>query len=494
MQKDEHIFTRQQLEKIFDDVIDKTLGEVDKHNVFDKTKVHPKVTGIAGDVVEQSILEYPADSYQAPDLLVDGEEVELKTTGIRKSKKNRKTNTEYEAKEPMSITAVSPEKIVDEEFETSNFWHKLKKLLIVYYLYDSDVTVPAAKYADFPIKGYDFFEFDEEDKAILKKDWELVNKYISNLQAKYDNPTEYYPSISSKLRPDLMLIDTAPKWPHRPRFRLKRTTVTTMVQSYFGKRFEELDESFDSFAEIDKKLADLAKKYKGMTVEKLLNTLNIPIKLNEKGDVSKSITEQIVTKMFGAKSKKMSKIELFSEIGMVVKSITQTTRGTRTEDTKLFPVDFEEWMTKEKRFDESTAYSEFNERQFLFVVFEEETLSGKLLDNHFIGFKRMTFTEEFIEDEVKEVWNEVRSTIFENKLKETILIDKEGEPKINKNGTIQTSINFPKSKEHAVFFRGSGADSKDKPISLNGISMYRQNIWIKGSTLVSLLNELPFIH
>ena len=148
---DTHTFTRDQLVIILDHCLGKTLGEVDVKRVFDKTITNPKITGIAGMVIEQSVLGYPADSRQEPDLVVDGEYIELKTTGIRYAKK--KDSPAYEAKEPMSITAVSPDKIVSEQFSGSNFWHKLAKLLMVFYLYQSDSVVPAAEYANFPSKA-----------------------------------------------------------------------------------------------------------------------------------------------------------------------------------------------------------------------------------------------------------------------------------------------------------------------------------------------------
>jgi DNA mismatch repair protein MutH len=484
-----HCFTKKDLVKILDATLEKSLGEVDKKRVFDRTIIYPKITGIAGDVIEQSVLGYPADTRQEPDLIVDGEEVELKTTGLRLSKKNK---GQYEAKEPMSITAVSPKSIITQEFESSHFWKKLEKLLLVYYLYDSDVTVPAAKYADFPIKGYDFHEFDEADKERLKNDWSLVKDYIVELQSK-EVPEDYYSTISSKLRPQLMLIDTAPKWPNPPRFRLKRSTVTTIVQKYFGKRFEDLDKEFGTFSELDKQLKEFTQNYQGMTVLELMEYFKIPIKLTEKADVSKSVTEQIVVRMFGASSKKMKQIELFSEIGLRAKTITQTSEGNRTEDTKMFPVDFDEWMQVDKPFEESTMYAEFSEQQFLFIIFEESSSTDKLLEKRFRGFKRLTFDEQFIEQEVRPIWETVRHLIFDNKLVETIQKNKNGEVRINKNGTVMTSINFPKSADNIVFFRGSGANSADKPIKINGISMYRQDVWIKGTTLVEMLNKLPFL-
>ncbi|AEB31058.1 type II site-specific deoxyribonuclease [Carnobacterium sp. 17-4] len=491
MREHGHVFAKDELEDILDSTIGKTLGDVDQNNVFYKTVKHPKITGIAGSVVEESILGYPADSYQKPDLYVDGKDVEVKTTGLRKVKKS--VSGELEAKEPMSVTAVSPERIVHESFENSSFWHKLERLLLVYYLYDSEVTVPASEYAKFPIVGYDFFEFDSLDREKLKNDWEIVRSFIHNLQLVHQDPTEHYPRISSELRPQLMLIDTAPKWPNRPRFRLKRSTVTTMVQKYFGKKFEQLEQEYNTYEELDEQLNQFTKQYKNKTIQELLQILNIPMKLNQTGDVSKSVTEQIVTRMFGAKSKKIGKIELFSEIGLIAKTITQTKQGTRTEDTKLFKVDFDEWLDEKINFEDSSLYSDFSERQFLFIIFEEQDKSEKLLTNKLLGFKRVIFSEDFLEKQVKFIWDDVRNKVFNNNLHEEVMLNKNGEPVINKNGTIKTSVSFPKSKDYDVFFRGTGRDSSDKTITINGIDMYRQNVWIKGSVINHMLNSVDFI-
>ena len=491
MREHGHVFAKDELEDILDSIIGKTLGDVDRNNVFYKTVKHPKITGIAGSVVEESVLGYPADSYQKPDLYVDGKDVEVKTTGLRRVKKS--VNGELEAKEPMSVTAVSPERIVNESFENSSFWHKLERLLLVYYLYDSEVTVPASEYAKFPIVGYDFFEFDSLDREKLKNDWEIVRSFIHNLQLVHQNPTDHYPRISSELRPQLMLIDTAPKWPNRPRFRLKRSTVTTMVQKYFGKKFEQLEQEYNTYDELDEQLSRFTKQYKNKTIQELLQILNIPIKLNQTGDVSKSVTEQIVTRMFGAKSKKISKIELFSEIGLIAKTITQTKQGTRTEDTKLFKVDFDEWLDEKINFEDSSLYSDFSERQFLFIIFQEQDKSEKLLTNKLLGFKRVIFSEEFIENQVKSIWDDVRRKIFNNSLHEEVMLNKNGKPVINKNGTIKTYVNFPKSKDYDVFFRGTGRNSSDKTITINEIDMYRQNVWIKGSFINEMLNSEDFL-
>ena len=76
-------------------------------------------------------------------------------------------------------------------------------------------------------------------------------------------------------------------------------------------------------------------------------------------------------------------------------------------------------------------------------------------------------------------------------LKETIVLDKNGNPQYNKKtGTIKTSINFPKSRDDMkLFVRGTGDDSTKKPFSLCGIDMYFQQVWIKGLEIVNLLKE-----
>ena len=433
-----HFFHKKDLERILDECLNKTLGEVDSNNIFDRTKIHPKITGIAGDVIEQSVLGYPPDTRQEPDLDVDGVKVELKTTGI----KYKKNKTEFVAKEPMSITAVSPDVIVDETFDDSNFWHKLAHLLFVYYLYDSPTTVKAAGYANFPIKGYQFYEFNSEDTEILKNDWTIVRNFIRYLQDEFDNYEDEYPRISYELRPKLMYIDTAPKWPHKPRFRLKRTVVSSIIQDHFGETLEQLPKTYTSYSEIDETCHNLTEQYKGKSIQELIDLLNINVKT-----VNKSIGEQIIVKMFGGTSKKMQGIKLFSKLGIMGKTLTLTERGLRKEDMKLFTIDFSEF----------------------------------------------SFDEEFIENDVRKTWERIKDLVVNDKLEDVIVLDKNGQPRKNRSGNIMSAPNFPKSSEGNVFVRGTSSTSDVKPLTLNGIKMYRQQMWVKGLYIVEKLDSEDYI-
>lgn len=491
MEEQTHYYTKAQLENILNGVVNRTLGEVDKNNVFDKTLNKPKITGIAGDVIEESVLGYPSDNRQQPDIIVDNLTVEVKTTGIRR---NKKTDG-YQAKEPMSITAVSPKKIVHEEFENSAFWHKIERILLVLYLYNSDKPVPSWDYANFPILGYDFLSPNKSDVEKLKNDWEIVRDFIREVQVKFkENPESQYPRISTDLRKHLMLIDTAPKYPNPPRFRFKRATVDKIIQEALGKTFEKLPEEYNSFEEFDNKLSELTSRYKNKTVSELNDLLNVNAKLSDKtGDFDKSISEKIILKMFSSNASSMQKVDIFAEAGIIGKSIVLSPKGGRTEDTKFFGIDFEEIQEPNLRFESSQFHDYFSQNQFLFIVFEEQNFKDKLMNNQFVGFKRLTFSEEFINNEVRIVWNEIRDLVNNNKLKETQRRKKDGTLIINKTGIVSTEINFPKSSSYEVFVRGSGIDSTKKPLHLNGIDMYQQYIWIKGIALVKRLSGLEYV-
>ena len=157
----------------------------------------------------------------------------------------------YECKEPVSITAVSIPVIVNEEFETSNFWHKLAHMLWVYYWYKSPITVKLEGYKDFPILGFQFYEFSEGDKLLLKQDWLLVRDFLIVIHRDYrtqEERDEQYPRLSHELRGQLMLIDTAPKFPNNPRFRLKRSFATVIAdQCFSNKHFEKLGETINKY-------------------------------------------------------------------------------------------------------------------------------------------------------------------------------------------------------------------------------------------------------
>lgn len=477
------IFTRKQVDALLTAAIGKTLLQVDNAKLFVRHEGRDKVKGIAGDIIEESVLGCKKDSKQEPDILVDGVLTELKTTGMVKPKK-KESPYKYECKEPVSITAVSIPVIVTEEFETSNFWHKLAHMLWVYYWYKSPVTVKLEGYKEFPILGYHFYEFSDRDKLLLRQDWLLVRDFLIIIHRDYRTQVEreeQYPRLSHELRGQLMLIDTAPKFPNSPRFRLKRAYATVIADQFFSKRhFEKLDESITKYTDIDRKCQLMTQKYKGKTFPQIALELGVNIDMDVK-----NFAEYAVVKMFGGHVSKLNDIEDFAKIGMIAKSVPLKENGKGKEDMKLFMPNLEAW-TRETDFEDSAIYDYFAGHHFLFIIYRH---IGK--DVVFEGFKRIYFDENFINENVKKTWDDVRDLITNHKLRIEMKIDKNGNYVLNKSGSFMESPNFPKKSTHKVFVRGGATTSEEKykTLEINGLKMIPQSIWLSRDEVRKLIEN-----
>lgn len=503
-----HFFHKDELIRLLDSIEGKTLGAVDTKNVFARTIENPKITGIAGDVIEQSVLGYPADSEQRPDLNVDGVLVELKTTGIRESGRGKKK--EIAAKEPASVTAVSIDKIAKETFDDSAFYHKIENLLFVFYHYNSKVTVRAAAYADFLIRGHLFYKFSEDNLEIIRKDWQRIHDFIVNIQSKYteEEAKKYYPDLSTQINKELVYLDTAPKYPHAPRIRLRKRVVTMIVQERFGKHLEVLPDKYFGYEDVFKKCREISNVYKDKSIGEILNLKGVEFDSSKKHQ-TKQFAELAIVKMFGGEANKMSQIELFQNFGIVGKSIAIKKNESRTEDMKMFAVDFSELIEnefededmdslREKVFEDSALYNYLHDNKLLCIVFQEDTADSKgyinLYENKFLGFKLLELDVPELVASAKKVWEEARDTIINENLCDVPVLLKNGAYRYTpKTKVLMTAPNLPKSEENIVFFRGSGKDATQKNQVVNGVRMLKQYYWIKGSYLVERMKAVDYI-
>lgn len=207
MAEGNHSFTEQDIRKRFGAIVGHTVTEVDTAGVLTASAAS-RNKGRIGVVIEQSVLGYPADSDRRPDIVIDGQPWEVKATGLKESARGG-----WCAKEPMSITAVAPEGIVTESFSTSAFWHKAERLLVVYYLYVRPGRGVAVEYAGFEFKGYDLHTWREVDRCRLEADWTVVRDFV-RIALAGDVDAEM-PNLSTLINPQLLYLDTSPKWPTR---------------------------------------------------------------------------------------------------------------------------------------------------------------------------------------------------------------------------------------------------------------------------------------
>jgi hypothetical protein len=270
--------------------------------------------------------------------------------------------------------------------------------------------------------------------------------------------------------------------------------VSTIAQKHLGMDFEVLDgKKIRGYTDLYEILHAFTMKYRGKCLEYIVADLGFELKRCPMGFVSKSVTERVLTAAFGAQSGHLKDIEIFAKVGIMPKTITISPTGARTEDTKLDPIDFNEWTDSSICFEDSKVYNYFANQTMLFSVFQEPHMKSSLEKNLFMGFKRLTFSDEFINTHVKSTWDKVRELVNSNSLVISEKINKYGNPRINRAGTKVEATNFPKAKDYVIFLRGSGQDSTNKTFSINGLQMYPQNFWIKGKMLVEMLSRIDFI-
>ena len=206
----------------------------------------------------------------------------------------------------------------------------------------------------------------------------------------------------------------------------------------------------------------------------------------------KNFAELVVLKMFGSNAKSLNAIEDFAKIGLIAKSLPLNSKGAPKESMKMFTPNFEDWMTEET-FDESFLREYFAEHQFLLMAYQYTDSKIKSPESiKFVGFKRVYFTDNFIETSVKKFWEDVRSLVKDNGLKIVKKYRADGSPIINpKSGTQKEAPNFPKEADYDVFMRGSASTSSEssKTLVINGLRMLPQEIWLAKRVTIDLFNK-----
>ena len=148
-------------------------------------------------------------------------------------------------------------------------------------------------------------------------------------------------------------------------------------------------------------------------------------------------------------------------------------------------------------FENSQFYEYFSTHKILFAIFEEPNKKASLLENRFRGFSLITLNEDFIQMNVRPVWEKVRHLVLSKELVDVPICytkgPNKGEQIVNKNGVFRSAPNFPKAADGDVFVRGTGNDSSDKREVVNGIRMYYQQVWIRGEYLSRLVAQSPQI-
>lgn len=432
------------------EIIGIPLKEVDKTGRLSTGK------GAIGTVIEESWYGYTPNSESEPDFPEAG--IELKVTPyIRK-------NGTIKAKERLVCNIINYMEEYDKTFETSSFWHKCKKMILMSYehLYD----VPKG---DYHIDKAILFQFPDEDLIIIKQDWgKIISKVRAGLAHEIsEGDTMYLAACTKGANAKSVRQQPFSQIPAKQRaYSLKNSYMTRVLNNYiFGevkcpkiiKDWKLLKHStFEDY------IIEKVSKFYGMTQNQLKVHFNVE-------STAKNLNEIILARMLNVNGK-IAQTEEFQKANIIPKTIRVQYNG-RIKESMSFPTfDFIR-LSQESEWEESELYNYLAPTKFMFVIFHENE-EGEYV------FERVMFWNipNADLDEVYKVWWRTVQTI------------KEGVQLIPTARGM--SNNLPKQSESRVaHVRPHGKDSNDVLPLPDGRNMTKQCFWLNNTYIAEQIGE-----
>lgn len=461
MSKHNRGLTKEEIEKLGEEAVGKTFGELGNYK-YDLEDFNYK--GGMGVLMEENVFEYEANSDANPDFYDAG--IELKVTPIKKNK-----NGTYSAKERLVLNIINYMEEYKKTFETSSFWHKNETLYLMFYLWEDGIPR-----SDYKIVKQMLYNYPEEDLLIIKQDWELIiNKIKNGLAHEISEADTLYLGAcpKGKNKNSLRKQPFSDIYAMQRAYCLKSSYMTNLVRT---KVMNNKSENIITAEELkdnsfEESLYNRVKKYIGKSRNELINLFG----LNPK---SKDVIERIFANMLNIRGK-VNNTDEFLKANITCKTVRVNDDNTITESMsfpsfKYDEIIYEEWET-------STLRNMFNENKYLFVIFKENNN-----DFYFEGIKLWNMPVSILDKEVKEVWQKTVKVIKEGKIVKY--------QKIQTNGKIKNFTYFPGMADNKVaHVRPHGRDASDcyeLPVadSLTGFIKYTKHcFWLNNNYIESIV-------
>ena len=366
------------------EVIGKSFKEIDINN-----RLNAGNKGNLGQIIEESHFGYEINSNNEADFKELG--IELKVTPFKRNK-----NKTLSAKERLVLNIINYMEEVNYDFETSSFWRKNQKLLLMFYEW-----LPTIDRRDYKIVESIIYNFPEEDLEVIKKDWELIVGKIRAGEAHLlsEGDTNYLGACTKGVNKSSVRKQPFSDEPAKQRaFSLKQGYMSAIVREYIT------DEKLQNFASksqlkektIEQLLYDKFAAYVGLTVEEIASKLNVEINVTNKSSVA-----NLISTLLGVKGTRLDKIAEFAKANIQFKTVRLQPNGIPKEHMSFVNIDFKE-VVKE---DWETSYINdyFTNTQILFVVFQFDKNNNLI----FKGIKLWHLPYLILESKLYEFWFEL---------------------------------------------------------------------------------------
>ena len=422
--------TERELLEFTSNIKGKTFKEIDSKHLLKENSLKRR-KGLLGQIVETGFYDYPINS----DSRADFEEldIELKVTGYVKNK-----NGSLRAKERLVLSKIDFNEIVTETFENSHVLGKCRKMLIIWYEYDSN-----KKEEDFVIKNYQLYNM-EKDEQIFKNDFEIIKQKVldgkahelsegdtsylgacTKARTSKDRTSQPFSDISPKPRayslknaymtgilreidnPSVITITPTKTTKQQPTTEIKETTITptktTKQQPTTEiKDYEKEMEPF-IFKTVTEYVKNKLKPYIGKTQIEILEEITGK-KYVEK--IPKNISKMISDELIGKDKDLPKKNELFAKTSFVIKNLPLTENGKPRERMSFKTINLNDFKEDWKN---SFWKTYFEETTLITICYKEQNNSKngfRILSD----VKQITFDDNDL-DSFETTYNQIKLAI-----------------------------------------------------------------------------------
>ena len=436
------------------EAVGKSFNEIDQHDRLGKGQ-----KGGFGHIIEESHFGYEINSNAEPDFKDLG--IELKVTPFRKNK-----NGTLSAKERLVLNIINYMEEVHTDFETSSFWKKNRKLLLMFYEWKQEV-----ERGDFRVIETILYDYPEEDLIIIQKDWEYIVGKIRAGEAHLlsEGDTQYLgvctkgankSSVRQQPYSDIMAPQRAYSLKQSYMTSIVREVITDKKLTYFASKSELREKT------IEELLKERFAPYIGMTQKQMAEHLDVPFNPGNKAFIAK-----LISSLLGVKGTHLDKIAEFAKANIQFKTVRLKENGIPKEHMSFVNIDFKEIVKED--WEESYIRNYFLETQLLFVVFQFNAKEELI----FKGIKLWHMPMETIETKLYEYWDAIRKTVSEGvQLQET------------KRGI---KNNLPDAKFNGVLHvRPKGRNAADKTELPDGQWITKQCYWLNAEYIQGIVSDI----
>ena len=353
--------------------------------------------GSFGTALETFYFKIPQNSSAQVDFPKIG--LELKSTPMQLRK------GQFVAKERLVISMINFHSIVDENWDEASLLKKLRKVLIMSYLYEAGVNP-----VDYRILSSMIWSPPKEDMDQFRRDWEKIREMVIAGKAHLisSSDTLYLEACTKAANSKVQRTQPFSSDLAKPRaWALKRAYVNSILGGVVNSQAivrTPSESNIDLLELVQRRLSVM----NGKTLEEMGVSMGY-----ERGKLPKNIAHLIIKRLLGVE--KGREIEEFHKAGIVPKVIRLKWNGSPKEAMSFAGFSYDDLVKEE--FEESRFYQQL-QTKYLFVIFREDSKSSDQYRYDSVHFWQMPESDL---PEAKRCYDLMQLRTLEGRAKDSVL-------------------------------------------------------------------------